>query len=367
MDALRADLMASELCTSVFTDLDMMVSYYNSTPSSLRDKYAPLRTKSVANRKRVPWFDHKIKDAIKARRRAERKWRYSKSAQDLSVFKKKKNHAIYLMNQARCDYYTNHIQQNSSDQRKLFNVTKSLLCDTYTASFPRIDNVRLANDFGNFFAQKIEDINASLANSSTSSVPSLPATDITCLKERFTGFKTLSQEQVRLLISKAAGKSCQLDPIPNPIVLKLLDVLLPVITKLINLSFDTSRFAEAWKEALVLPSLKKPGLDSAFKIFRPVSNLSYISKLSERAGVEQFMEHLTANDLHSQLQSAYKQRHSTETALLKVKNDILMSMDEQHVTLLVLLDLSAAFDTIHHDKLIDRLESDLGITDNALA
>ena len=172
---------------------------------------------------------------------------------------------------------------------------------------------------------------------------------------------------MRLLISKAAGKSCQLDPIPTPIVLKLLDVLLPVITKLINLSFDTGRFAEAWKEALVLPSLKKPGLDSAFKNFRPVSNLSYISKLSERAGVEQFMEYLTANDLHSQLQSAYKQQHSTETALLKVKNDILMSMDKQHVTLLVLLDLSAAFDTIHHDKLIDRLESDLGITDNALA
>ncbi|XP_068713048.1 uncharacterized protein [Montipora foliosa] len=193
--------------------------------------------------------------------------------------------------------------------------------DTNTASFPRVDNVRLANDFGNFFAQKIENINASLANSSTSSVPSLPATDITCLKERFTGFKTLSQEQVRLLISKAAGKSCQLDPIPTPIVLKLLDVLLPVITKLINLSFDTDRFAEAWKEALVLPSLKKPGLDSSFKNFRPVSNLSYISKLSERAGVEQFMEHLTANNLHSQLQSAYKQQHSTETALLKVKND----------------------------------------------
>ena len=176
------------------------------------------------------------------------------------------------MNQARCDYYTNHIQQNSSDQRKLFNVTKSLLCDTNTASFPLVDTVQLANDFGNFFAQKIENINASLANLSTPSVPSLPATDITCLKEQFTGFRTLSQEQVRMLISKAAGKSCQLDPIPTPIVLKLLDVLLPVITKLINLSFDTGRFAEAWKEALVLPSLKKPGLDFGFKNFRPVSN-----------------------------------------------------------------------------------------------
>ena len=75
----------------------------------------------------------------------------AKSAQDLSVFKQKKNHGIYVMNQARCDYYTNHIQQNSSDQ----NVTKSLLFDTNTASFPRVDTVQLPNDFGNFFAQKI--------------------------------------------------------------------------------------------------------------------------------------------------------------------------------------------------------------------
>ena len=81
--------------------------------------------------------------------------------------------------------------------------------------------------------------------------------------------------------------------------------------------------------------------------------------MSERAGAEQFMEHLTANNLHSQPQSAYKQQRSTETTLLKVKDSILMSMNEQQVTLLVLLDLSAAFDTIHHDKLIGRLESDL--------
>ena len=62
--------------------------------------------------------------------------------------------------------------------------------------------------------------------------------------------RTLSQEQVRMFISKAAGKSCQLDPIPIPIVLKLPNVLLPVITKLINLSFYTGRFVEAWKEIL---------------------------------------------------------------------------------------------------------------------
>ena len=79
-----ADLTTSELCTNVLTDLDMMVSCYNYTLSSLLDKYAPLRTKSVANRKPVPWFNHQIEDAIKARRRAEGKWCYS-TMRDKSV------------------------------------------------------------------------------------------------------------------------------------------------------------------------------------------------------------------------------------------------------------------------------------------
>ena len=143
--------------------------------------------------------------------------------------------------------------------------------------------------------------------------------------------------------------------------------MLPVINKLVNLSFESGRFAESWKEALVLPSLKKPNLDIAYKNFRPVSNHAFISKLSERACVDQFTKHLRVTERHSLLQSAYKPLHSTKTVLLKVKNDILMLMNQQHVTLLVLLDLSAAFDTIHCNILIQCLESDCGVTGNALS
>ena len=102
---------------------------------------------------------------------------------------------------------------------------------------------------------------------------------------------------------------------------------------MINISFETGHFAEKWREALVVPSLKKCGLDIAKSNFRSVSNLQYISKLSEKAATDQLLEHMTINGLHSEHQSAYKKHHSTEMALLKVKNDILTNVNVQTVSL----------------------------------
>ena len=112
--------------------------------------------------------------------------------------------------------------------------------------------------------------------------------------------------------------------------------------------------------------LKKCGLDIAFNNLRPVSNLPYVSKLSEKAAANQLIDHMTTYDLHLPLQSAYKQNHSTESALLKVKNDFLLNMEAQKITLLVLLDLSAPFDIVRHDTLLNRLKSSFGMDGKAL-
>ena len=154
---------------------------------------------------------------------------------------------------------------------------------------------------------------------------------------------------------RAAAKSCPLDPMPTSVVLQVLDVLLPVITSLINLSFEKSHFAKGWREALISPLLKRCGLDIVYKNFRPVSNLPYASKLSERAAADQLINHLTINEPQSVFKSAYKKHHSTASALIKVNNSSLLNMNAQKVTLLVLLHLSAAFDTVQHDILLERL------------
>ena len=165
---------------------------------------------------------------------------------------------------------------------------------------------------------------------------------------------------------KAPSKTCSLDPMPTHIVKSCLDVLSPVLTRMVNSSLQTGVFADDWKKALVSPRLKKEGLDTIFKNYRPVSNLPFVSKLTERAAARQVHSHMTRNKLYPSEQSSYRVNHSTETALLKVKNDILLSMNRQHATLLVLLDLSAAFDTVDHTVLLQRLRSKFGISRTAL-
>ena len=93
----------------------------------------------------------------------------------------------------------------------------------------------------------------------------------------------------------------------------------------------------------------------------PVSNLSYISKLTEKAVANQLTDHMKSHNLFVPMQSAYRPLHSTETALLCVLNDILVSVDKGNGVILVLLDLSVAFDTIDHDILISRLAKRIGV------
>ncbi len=136
---------------------------------------------------------------------------------------------------------------------------------------------------------------------------------------------------------------------------------------MVNLSLQTGCFPDIWKIAILKPLLKKRDLDPVFGNLRPISNLSSISKLTERAVVDQVQCYLTTNSLYPLLQSAYRKYHSTETALLKVKNDLLMNMNKGHMSILVLLDMSSAFDTVDHEILIQRLETKFGFKGTVLA
>ena len=122
-----------------------------------------------------------------------------------------------------------------------------------------------------------------------------------------------------------------------------------------------------FEETVVDPILKKDSLNhEVHKKFRAISNLSFISKATEKVAAARLNHHLENASLHVIYQSAYNKGHSTETALARRHNDILGATDDGECVILVLLDLSAAFDTVDHDILITRLKHRFGITGKAL-
>ena len=121
------------------------------------------------------------------------------------------------------------------------------------------------------------------------------------------------------------------------------------------------------KHALVSARLKKPQLDPAdTNSYRTISQLSFASKLVERAVATRFVQHCTQNSLLPVRQSAYRRHFSTETALLIVHNDIVRAVDRGDLVPLVLLDLSAAFDTVDHGCLLSILERRFCVDGDAL-
>jgi retron-type reverse transcriptase len=136
---------------------------------------------------------------------------------------------------------------------------------------------------------------------------------------------------------------------------------------MINTSLLTGEFPSVFKTGCVIPIIKKPTIDAdVLGNYRPITNLSFLSKVLERIVAIQLHDHLALNNLYPKLQSAYRKDHSTESALLKVQNDLLVALDNGHEALLVLLDFTAAFDTIDHNTLFSRLEQRFGLSGTTL-
>ena len=136
---------------------------------------------------------------------------------------------------------------------------------------------------------------------------------------------------------------------------------------MINLCISTSVFPSSCKSAIVLPLIKKPCFDpQVLKSYMPVYNLSFLSKLIEKVISSRILTHIADNDLIDKFQSAYRCGHSTETALLRVYSDTVTLVGKRNGSYLVLLDLSAAFDTIDHDTLFVILDKYIGITGSSL-
>ncbi|XP_042341350.1 uncharacterized protein LOC121942262, partial [Plectropomus leopardus] len=177
-----------------------------------------------------------------------------------------------------------------------------------------------------------------------------------------------SSSQLYTLVSASKPSTCLLDPIPTKLLKEVLPLLDNFLLDIINASLLTGYVPQSFKVAVIKPLLKKPTLDPEILAnYRPISNLPFISKILERVVAHQLCDFLRDNSLFEDFQSGFRVHHSTETALVKINNDLFIASDTGLVSVLILLDLSAAFDTIDHQILLHRLESSIGLKGTSLA
>ena len=135
-----------------------------------------------------------------------------------------------------------------------------------------------------------------------------------------------------------------------------------------NKSLLEGHLPSSQTSAIISPVIKMSGLDpDGVRSYLPISNLTYMSKIIDRMMYKQLADYLGKHSLLPEYQSGFRAHHSTETAVRKIMSDILSAADHGTVTLLGLLDMSAAFDTVEHFIVLDRLGTSFGIRGTALA
>ena len=338
---------------------ERLALHYNTSLRSIEECRFPLVTKEILVKPDSPWYDHTVADLRRQRRRAERRWRQYRTDASRSEYVIARNAVVDQVRQVKIRYYKSEWASCGGDQKKLFSLVDSLMCGSAPVLLPSsASDLQLASDLMRFFKSKIDQIREVLdrVNDDEDFLVLLHPRDPPSLL--FTQFSPVNELDILRYIRKLNKTYCPLDPINIPKIAKAYESASPFIATLINAVFVECVFVKSEKMALLRPHIKGAGLDSEdMKNYRPISNLSFLSKIIEYAILDQLRPFLEQNELISKYQSAYREFHSTETALCRVHNDLVTSVCSGRASLLVMLDLSAAFDTIDHHILLNDLFS----------
>lgn len=312
---------------------------------------------------RSGWLSDEAVKAKQERRRLERRWKSTGYEAVRIAYRRACKVANKLICESRSAFYTRRVKESSSDPRMLWRTVKNILHTGRSGC----SQVGLSGAFASYVKEKIEKVRTSVANcTSNASAVHSHGTKSTENLLRVLGETTI--EEVSRIIKQLPNKTSPLDYVHTSVLKSCVDVFAPLITRLINLSFSEGCFPAQFKQAQVTPLIKKAGLDESDPAsYRPISNLNTIGKIIERICLARILPHVASTGNFSPLQSAYRKKHSTETALLKILDDLYRVVDGKRAAVLIGLDLSAAFDTIDHDILIERLRSVFGFSELALA
>ena len=366
VDTFKKDIMDSELWNfNNSCSVDDAVFLYESVLTQLMDKHCPIIRRKI-KKTVTPWLDLELRTLRRRRRAAERAWRTGKGKREDYIDLRNEYTSLEFVK--RCAHHKQSLRASSGDTKMLYKKLNRLLGNESPNLPEHSDPKKLSEDFKDFFAEKVDKIRHGIADEvrtvddCTGSAEILNSQDC-----RFESFSVISPDELKKLVLNMSNKFCCLDQIPTFLLKQCVDELTPILLHIINSSVGTGSFPSGMKKAVIKPTLKKENADADSLLnYRPVSNLSAISKLLERVVLNQLNEYIGDNDLHCPVQSGYRPHHSCETLLVRMCDDINKKIQSDNIVIVILLDLSAAFDTIDHNILLGKLLDDFGIGGNAL-
>ena len=340
----------------LFHDVNCLANLYNSKCRSYFEEYAPIVEKIVKVRKNCPWYDAEIRQIKQELRRAEKKLYRLRNESSLDEFRRLRQSKCNLVFSKKREFFRLRIRECSNEPKSLYRILNGLLGKSLEErKLPSYsDHEHLANDFKNFFVNKIARIVSNFQGGSSSTGSLLP--DFPLIG--FDRFQPVDPSYVLDLMKEVRKTYCGQDPYNVRLVQfdEISDTLAIVFSDIINLSFSKGIFPEDFKKAVVRPLLKDSKDPDKVDSYRPVHNLPYASKLLELACLKQLKQYLNSFDCIPKFQSAYREHHSVETSVLRIYNDLIINKSRGKCSLFVLLDLTAAFDTVDQDILIEDLE-----------
>ena len=350
---------SSVSCISCYVELFRQIS------KDIYDSYCPptVKTIQILDKSRK-WFNIDVLNAKKNLRKAEKKYKNRSTPENREDYLRLRNLKCSAITSAKRDYLYKTIEECNNDPRKIYNHLNSFLGKSNkVVSFPsHTSKTDLCNKFKNFFIDKIIRIVDSFGNSDPSSlnlIPDIPMKNIDI-------FSPITDAVAFSIIMKMNKTYCLNDPFNiKKFETKDFECLAHFFADIANMSFDCGIFPESEKYAFIAPLLKKNGDVDDLSSYRPLYKTSFLSKFLEKCVLQQLMDHISKFEFLPCFQSAYREFHSVETALCRVFNDLNKVKSQGGCSILILLDLSSAFDTIDRSLLLDDLKF-LGINGKAL-
>ena len=332
------------------------VQSYNEAALNLLNKHAPILSNNVVVRNHKPWYTKNIRLEKRHLRKLERSVKQRRIHRDILI--KGVRQFSNLLKTTKSAYYTKSLEHAS--QATVHKTAAALMGSRAVAQLPKSScDKELAERFSIQFTEKPIKLQK-LMNTPLDDQGGTPQFKM------LSQFKLLNPQDARKIMQRSTLKTAPHDPIPASLFKDNMEILIPYVCNIVNTSIKTCIVPPLLKHSVITPIYKQKQLDvEDVANYRPISQLPIMSKIMERHVAEQLQHHMNDNNINMVFQSAYRANHSTETALIRIHNDVTQALDQNRDVILILLDLKSAFDCLNHTIMINRLR-EIGISGDML-